>query len=166
MNPRNAAEIALGVAGVWLIVSRIPELGVSLVYPIAEPEGSLPWFVVVHVGLVIVCGLGLLLLRHRIASWLVPTSQPDLSGSVAGFQAAAFSVLGLFLLAQGLADILAQLTISVSGSQGSSFDRFAGPIAQTAVGLALFLGARGVATIWQSLRTAGRPSGGGDAGAA
>ncbi len=68
MNPRNAAEIALGVAGVWLIVSRIPDLGVSLAFLPREADGSLPWFVIVHVGLVIVCGIGLLLSRPRIAS--------------------------------------------------------------------------------------------------
>ncbi len=87
MNPRNAAAIALGVAGVWLVVSRFPELGVSLVYSAMEPDGSIPWFVLVHVGLVIVCGFGLLLLCHRIATWLVPTCQPDLNDSVAGLQA-------------------------------------------------------------------------------
>ena len=166
MNSRNAAEIALGVAGVWLIVSRIPELGVSLVYSALEPDGSVPWFPLVHVGLVIVCGLGLLLLRHRIASWLVPTPQPDFSGSVAGLQAAAFSVVGLFLLAQGLADLLARLTRSIADSGNASLDRLGGPLAQIAVGLALFLGARGLATIWQSLRTAGRQSGDRGAGAA
>ena len=60
MNPRNAAGIALGVAGVWLIVSRLPEFGVSLVAPLWSPDGSVPWFVLVHLGVVIGCGLGLL----------------------------------------------------------------------------------------------------------
>jgi hypothetical protein len=162
MNPRNAAEIALGVAGLWLIVSQIPDLGVSLAFSPREPDGSLPWFVIVHVGLVIVCGIGLLLLRRRIASWLVPESQPDLGGSAAAFQAAAFSVVGVFLLAKGLADFLAQLTLSVPEGGGWSFDRVARPLAQVTVGLGLFLGARGVAAMWQSLRTAGRASGDSD----
>lgn len=163
MNPRNAAEIAIGVAGLWLIVSRIPDLGVSLAFSPREPDGSLPWFVVVHVGLVIVCGIGLLLLRRRIASWLVPESRPDLGGSVAGFQAAAFSVVGVFLLAEGLSDFLAQLTLSAPEGGSWSFDRVARPLAQIAVGLGLFLGARGMATTWQFLRSAGRAAGKRDA---
>jgi hypothetical protein len=166
MNPRNAAEIALGVAGVWLIVSRMPELGLGLVFTPRQPDGSLSWIVLVLVGLVILCGLGLVLLRHRIASWLVPMPQPDLTGSVAGMQAVAFSVVGVFLLADGLAGLLAQLTMLVSDAWGSSVERLAAPLAQVAVGLALFLGARRLATIWQSLRTAGRPNGDRDGGAA
>jgi hypothetical protein len=27
MNPRSAAEVALGVAGIWLMVSRVPTCG-------------------------------------------------------------------------------------------------------------------------------------------
>jgi hypothetical protein len=160
MNPRTAAEIALGIAGVWLIVSRVPDLGVSLAFSPSDPDGSIPWFVVVHVGLVIACGIGLLLLRRRIASWLVPEPQPDLRGSAAGFQAAAFSVIGVLLLAEGLADCLAQLTLSPREGGGWSFDRVARPLAQIAVGLGLFLGSPGVANIWQSLRAAGSSAGG------
>jgi hypothetical protein len=166
MNPRNAAEIALGVAGVWLIVSRLPELGVSLVASIKNPNGSVPWFVLVHLGVMIGCGLGLVFLRHRIAAWLVPMPEPDLKESVAGLQAAAFSVVGLFLLAQGLAEFLARLTVSASDPGVSSAERFAGPLAQTLVGLALFLGTRGLVGIWQSLRTAGLSSRDRGAGAA
>jgi hypothetical protein len=166
MTPRNAAEIALGVIGVWLIVSRVPELGVTVAFYVREPDESIPWFLVVHLGLVIVCGLGLWLLRHRIASWLVPEPQADLSDSVAGLQAAAFSVIGLFMLAEGLAGLLAQLITSVTDVGGSLNGGFAGPLAKIAVGLPLFLGARGLATIWQSLRTAGLPRGDRGAGAA
>jgi hypothetical protein len=166
MNPRNAAEVALGVAGVWLIVSRLPELGLSLAFSPRHPDGSLSWIGLVSVGLVVGCGLGLVLLRRRIASWLVPMPQPELRGSVAGLQAVAFSVVGVFLLARGLADFLARLTLSASDVWGSSIERFAAPLAEVVVGLALFVGSRRLAVIWQSLRTAGLPSGGKDDGAA
>ncbi len=166
MNPRNAAELALGVAGVWLIVSRMPDLGLSLVFSPGQPDGSLSWIAIVAVGLVILCGLGLVLLRHRIAAWLVPMPQPDIRSSVAGVQAVAFSVVGVFLLAEGLAGFLAHLAMLVSDALGSSVERFAVPLAQVAVGLALFLGARRLAVIWQSLCTAGPPGGDRDGGGA
>ena len=166
MNSRHAAEIALGVAGVWLIVSRTPELGLGLVFSPRQPDGSLSWIAIVAVGLVILCGLGLVLLRHRIAAWLVPMPQPDLGGSAAGVQAVAFSVVGVFLLAHGLAGFLAHLAMLVSDTWGSSVERLAPPLAEIAVGLALFVGSRRLAAVWQSLRTAGPPSGDKDDGAA
>jgi hypothetical protein len=165
MNPRNAAEIALGVAGVWLIASRLPELGLSLVFSPRDPDGSLSWIGLVSVGLVLLCGVGLVLLRYRIASWLVPVAEPELRGSVAGLQAVAFSVIGVFLLARGLASFLARLTLSPH-VWGSLIERLAAPLAEILVGLALFVGARRLTAIWHSLRTAGLPSGGKDDGAA
>lgn len=166
MNPRTAAEIALGVAGVWLILSRLPELGVSFAFSPAEPDRLLRWVGIVHFGLVAVCGLSLVLLRRPLASWLVPMTEPGFTGSVSGLQAAAFSVVGLLLLAEGLADFLARLawrSLSLDGTP--SIEQFALPLAQIAVGLAVFLGARGLVRIWQSLRTAGRPNGDRERGA-
>jgi len=159
MNSRHAAEIALGVAGIWLIVSRTPELGLSLVFSPRQPDGSLSWIAIVAVGLVILCGLGLVLLRQRIAAWLVPMPQADLGGAAAGIQAVAFSVVGVFLLAHGLAGFLAHLAMLISEARNSSVERLAVPLAEIAVGLALFVGSRRLAAVWQSLRTLGLPGG-------
>jgi hypothetical protein len=162
MNSRHTAEIALGVAGVWLIASRMPELGLSVVFSLRDHDGSLNWIVAVSFGAVILFGLGLILLRHRIASWLVPIPEQELKGSAADLQAVAFSVMGVFLLVRGLADFLARLSVSLPGVWGSSSERFAAPLAQVAVGLALFVGSRRLAASWRSLRTGGFPSRGKD----
>jgi hypothetical protein len=164
MNPRSAAAIALGVAGIWLIVSRIPEIALTLVFSPAEPDGILRWLGPIQFGVVAGCGLALVLLRHRLASWLVPTAQPDLTGSAPELQAAAFSVVGLLLLARGFADGVAQLAMSVANAERASFAQLASPLVQIAVGLALFIGARNLVTVWQSLRTAGQSRSGGDGG--
>ena len=109
-------------------------------------------------SVVILCGLGLVLLRHRIAAWLVPVPQPELGSSAAGVQAVAFSVVGVFLLAHGLAGFLAHLAMLVSEAWGSSVELLAAPIAEIAVGAAVFVGSRRLAAVWQSLRTAAVPS--------
>jgi hypothetical protein len=165
MNPRNAAEVAFGVAGIWLIVSRMPHILVSLAFSPADPRGIGRWFGLLHFGLVAGCGLGLLLLRHRLASWLVPVPQPALSGSVPGLQAAAFSVVGLLMAAHGLAELLARLATSLPIHERVSFLRFATPLSQLVVGLAVFVGARGLVSIWQSGRTAGQSGHHDDGGA-
>ncbi len=162
MNARNAAEIAFGVAGMWLIVSRIPDMGVSVVFSPDEPGGLLRWLGVVHFAVVFVCGLGLVLLRRRLASWLVPAQPAELNGSVAGLQAAAFSVVGLLLLAEGLADFLARLGYrSLLANWDPSIEQFALPLAQIVIGLGVFLGARTLVRI-----AAGRPNGDRERGAA
>jgi hypothetical protein len=96
--------------------------------------------------------LGLLLLRHSIAARLVPTEEPDLTGSVSGLQAAAFAVIGVVLVARGLADVLGRLVMAISYSGPISVSWFAPGVAQVIVGLTLFLGARGLVTVWHSIR--------------
>jgi len=152
MNSREAAETALGVAGIWLIVSRIPDFGTSLVLWPVGPDGTLHWIGVIHFVLVAGSGLGLLLFRHRIASWLV--AQPaELSGSTVGVQAAAFSVVGVALLAHGLADLLGRLAMALPSWSGVSLTWLAVAIAQTLVGLGLFYGAGRLAAFWQRRAT-------------
>jgi hypothetical protein len=143
MNSREAAETALGVAGIWLIVSRIPDFGTSLVLWPVGPDGTLHWIGVIHFVLVAGSGLGLLLFRHRIASWLV--AQPaELSGSTVGVQAAAFSVVGV---------ALGRLAMALPSWSGVSLTWLAVAIAQTLVGLGLFYGAGRLAAFWQRRAT-------------
>ena len=51
MNPRSAAEVAFGVAGVWLMVSRIPDFGLNLALWPVGPDGVLHWVGVIHFAL-------------------------------------------------------------------------------------------------------------------
>jgi hypothetical protein len=152
MNPRSAAEVALGVAGIWLMVSRVPELGLNLALWPVGPDGVLHWVGVIHFALVAVCGFGLLHFRRRLAAWLVPIAEPDAPAPVAGLQAAAFSVVGVVLLGYGLAELLGRLAVSLWSPGHIPLDWLAIATAQIAVGLVLFLGARGLAQIWTALQ--------------
>jgi hypothetical protein len=151
MSHRSGAEVALGIAGIWLMVSRIPELGLNLALWPVGPDGVLHWVGVIHFALVAVCGLGLLLLRRRVAAWLVPVPDPVVETPVAGLQAAAFSVVGVILLGYGLAELLGRLAVSLWSPGHIPFDWLAISIAQIGVGLALFLGAGGLARLWRLL---------------
>jgi len=152
MNARSAAEVALGVAGIWLMVNRIPEFGLNLALWPVGPDGVLHWVGVIHFALVAICGVGLLLFRRRLAAWLVPMPDPSVTGPVPGLQAAAFSVVGVVLLGYGLADLLGRLAVSLWSPGRIPLDWLAIGIARIAVGLVLFLGARGLARIWRALR--------------
>jgi hypothetical protein len=134
------------------VVSRIPEFGTSLALWPVGPDGALHWVGVIDFTLVLVCGLGLFLLRRRIAARLAPAEPGQLTVSLPELQAAAFAVIGVVLLARGLADGLGQLTMALVYSGPISVSWFAPAVAQTIVGLALFLGARGLVRVWHSIR--------------
>ena len=152
MNAREVAAAALGTAGIWLIVSRIPDFGVNLALWPLGPDGVVHWVGVIHFLLWFGCGLGLILLRRRMASWLVPSPQSELTAPVAGLQAAAFSVVGLVLLAHGVADLLGRLAMSVTYPDRMTLDWLAAGLAEIMIGLAVFLGARGLVRLWHAIR--------------
>jgi len=152
MNPRPAAEVAFGVAGLWLMVSRIPDFGLNLALWPVGPDGVLHWVGVIHFALIVVCGVGLLRFRRALAAWLVPVSEPGVTGPVAGLQAAAFAVVGVVLLTHGLAELLGRVAVSLLSPGHIPLDWLAIAIAQVLIGLLLFLGARGLAHIWRALR--------------
>ena len=152
MNARDVAEAALGTAGIWLIVSRIPQFGLNLALWPLGPDGVLHWVGVIYFVLWLGCGLGLILLRRRIAGWLVASPPSELNAPVAGLQAAAFSVVGLVLLTRGLADLLGRLTMSVTYPERMTLEWLAAALAQIVIGLAVFLGARGLVQVWHAIR--------------
>ena len=143
MTLRNATETALGLAGVWLIVSRLPDLLVSLVF---APDQAL--FVLADVGLMAACGVGLMVYRRRLARWLAPADEPESTYSVAVLQTAAISVIGVLLAVSGLSTILAQFVVSVADWRWP-LDTYSRSLIKLAIGLALFLGARRLVTWWQ-----------------
>ena len=152
MNAREVAEAALGTAGIWLIVSRIPDFGLNVALWPVGPDGVLHWVGVIHFMLWLGCGLALILFRRPVASWLVPASPSELTAPVAGLQAAAFSVVGLVLLAHGLADLLGRLAMSVTYPGRMTLEWLAAALAEIAIGLAVFLGARGLVRLWHAIR--------------
>src|SRR3954469_6585076 len=152
MNPRSAAEVAFGVAGIWLMVSRIPDFGLNLALWPVGPDGVLHWVGVIHFSLIVVCGFGLLRFRRALAAWLVPTAEPEVAAPIAGLQATAFSIVGGVLLAHGVAELLGRLAVSLWSPGHIPLDWLSIAIAQVIVGLLLFLGARGLAHIWRALR--------------
>jgi hypothetical protein len=155
MNMRKAVEVAFGVAGVWLIVERIPGIAawvINLTLPSEDQTGPLRWLGFVQVGVLLLCGLGLLRLRRRLAAWLVPNEEAVLEGSTSGLQAAAYSVIAVLSFARGVRDLLAQLALTGTGD-ADTWRLYVSPVTQIVVGLALFFGARGLVTMWRSLRT-------------
>ena len=152
MNMRKAAEVAFGVVGVWLIVGSIPAFVFTLTFPPADQSGQLRGMVFVQLGLVLLCGLGLVLLRRRLAAWLVPSGDAVLESSTSGLQAAAYSVIAVLSFTRGLRDLIAQLVLGGQAlGEADAWRQFVPPVAQIVVGLALFFGARRLVLFWQAL---------------
>ena len=166
MNQRSLAEVLLAVAGVYLIVARIPDLGIGVAvflhrdesWPDSIYTSILETFSFVVPILSSIVGALLLILRQRIAGLLFPAAvSPPLGFSIAELQGALFAVIGAYLAVRGMAQIVqGVLALEPQTSVLSLWPSNVGSVFQSAAGIALFFGARGLAGVWFASRHAGR----------
>lgn len=163
MSPRSAAKIAFGVAGAYLVAVSVPQALASVAAGLLgrDHDPVIRWIAIIAPVVTAVTGSGMIALRKAMSARLVPETQEQVSDSgVTGAQGAAISVVGVYFLATGTAGLARELLRSLVPQSrfgaALSIDACAGPLAEFAVGLSLFLGARGIVSVWGEARTAGR----------
>lgn len=155
MGQRQLAAVLFAVVGLFIILSRLPYLFFHVInlFTVEPPMYGYPSRVgrrtILAVGLIayllsVGIGAALVFFREKLAAWLFPLESGELV--VRDAQAVAFSVLGCYFVVQG-----------IHGSVFPGFNRWAAGI-QVVLGAALFLGARGLAGLWASWRSAGTSS--------
>lgn len=97
MTRRNAAELALGVAGIYFLAENFAASVLSLVTLLQnEHLEALSWIGSAQIALMLLFGGALLALRGKLAAWLSRDMGVEPAATTApGVQAAAISVLGL-----------------------------------------------------------------------
>jgi choline-glycine betaine transporter len=152
MNQRQLASVLFAVLGVFIAATRLPDLLVhaaivmqwdpAMEYP-AGPVSprAISTFAVVATLLVVMIGLGLVVLRDRIAGRLFPSTPGHTPSSEV--QAAALAVLGVYFVVNSIPGIM-----SVGGVRWAS-------AVQALLGVGLFFGARGIAAFWSRSRAPG-----------
>jgi hypothetical protein len=162
MSPRIAAETAFAVAGVFLLAGSVSQavLSIDMGLHAQNPDALVRWIGAIGACLHAVIGAALIASRHWLSMRLAPESQDQVETGTDGIHAAAISVVGVYFLAAGLSGLLREVLRSVVPHSvfGAALSLYncAGPIAETVVGFALFLGSRGIISLWRGLRSAGR----------
>lgn len=145
MDQRNLGSVLFAVVGVFIAASRLPEIVIHLAVLLGPtPTFPTPSDLASHrllsvavfgaslVGVLI--GLGLVFMRDRLAHRLFPSATQPVTAPE--FQAVALSVVGCYLAVQGLARMGWAGRFEWSGAL------------QLALGLGLFVGARGISKLW------------------
>jgi hypothetical protein len=146
MNQRQFASVLFAVTGIYIAVSRIPEFAIHAAFfyqfgsggDVAGGETLLTGAALTATIVTAGIGVALILLRDRLARRLFPTDTAPLE--VRGLQTAAFSVIGVYFAVQGIS------RLPWSGQVGWS------AIVQVVLGVALFLGARGLSRLWLQIQ--------------
>lgn len=165
VSQRNLTEVLLAVAGVYLIVARLPEvgIGIALLASHDHSSGSIDNSTLASLSLVAPvlsasAGALLVLLRKRLARLLIPAlPSPESPFSTRELQAALFAVVGVYIGLQGAARLIGGWIASGAARQSaiSVWPSYAGALFQVVAGIALFFGARGLAGAWALARLAG-----------
>src|SRR4051812_43173487 len=114
MNGRTAAEVSLGVAGIYLLASSVPAC--AAVFAGVLTNGSAApfslWVGLTGPAATAVSAIVLLSARGRLAAWLCPNT--DQSGEAIApdaLHAAAISVVGILFFAGGVAGLAREVTL-------------------------------------------------------
>ena len=173
LQSRDVAALAFLVLGVFCLVKAITTIAQGAAYLAggvwqSNPQGVLPQIAAVAT-LAIVPGWYLARCNRALGERFAEgAGSPDAAPATwAGdARAIAFSVLGVFFVVDAIRKILpglgalAAYLFALLGSGGSEMDRYI-PLfsvatgAQFAVGLWLFFGTRGLASLWHGLRGRG-----------
>jgi hypothetical protein len=148
MNQRQLASVLFAVVGLFIVAFRLPEIFVQGAMiaqwdrMVADPAGGVDqraFLVASTVGhlIAILLGMGLVVLRDRLAGALFPATGAPLAAR--DIHAIALSVLGAFLVVHSLRAL---------AFPGPS--RWAGAV-QLILGAGLFLGARRISALWSAL---------------
>lgn len=179
-----ATVVAVRIAGIIFLVQTVMMCGYLIGVAYSWFQGGWNVNLAASVSLLIdaspiaVYGLAsffLLKRAERIAGWILPTGTevvnvPGAAPAVSELQAAAFAVAGIMLFVWALPEAMSAIWWRLSYSAGSDFvdgTRYGAPdwitfSLQAGLGIALFLGSKGLSSLWRRLRhpemthTAGR----------
>jgi hypothetical protein len=153
VDQRRLASVLFAVVGVYLAVSRIPDLTVYLTVLISQTPSAdyasdvagqvALWAQAAGTALVVLLGAALVWRRHRVADRLFPAGDTGRLRPHA-LQAVALSVLGCYFAVDGVSRLFQTQFIQWSAA------------AECVLGIALFLGATGLARLWVALRSGGK----------
>jgi hypothetical protein len=148
------------MAGAYAVATSIPNAVTSLGFALSDnPLGGFSaWISVIGVATAAACGVGIVAFRRRLARLFTADSPAGDGEGTLGAHAAGISVVGTYLFARGVADFLCEAVIVKFGRDSTrepSVSRLAEAFAYTTVGLALFLGSRGLVGLWRALRRSG-----------
>ena len=155
MSQRHLASVLFAVLGVFIAVTGLGQLILGLLVQVngtnmADHNAkAVVITLLIGMSVAILLGVSLVLARDVLARRLFPVdSQPLVARDT---QAVALSVLGCYFVIQGAAQLISRV-VSFHEINWSA-------IVQVALGLGLFVGARGIARFWTFARTAGSGAG-------
>jgi hypothetical protein len=173
MTPRSVAAIALKCLGLYFIVSAISTLGFAITGTAADGDSldvtdnfHVFWWTAVPALIYLAAGLASLTGTEKILGLFFRDlgSEGDPSDlSPEGLQAIGFSLIGAwffiktapFLISRLAVDAIVDSNIPEYLQEDWGVEQWSEVISlglQTALGLALFFGARGLSSIWHRLR--------------
>jgi hypothetical protein len=169
MSKREVAGLAIKLMGVWILITVLVYLPISIggVIGIEHRGGTGLWMALWYLlPSIVSLGWGVLiaLFSEKIAGWLI--KEDKAMGSVGAIQTrdvltVGFTIMGLFLIVTDIPDLIFRVAqyfqmrnnYENMGRPGvSETIHMFGPVIQIALGVWLFAGSRGIVKLWERIR--------------
>ena len=147
MQTRPLVASLVALMGLWMTLRQLPEV-VSSLFMVFSDHGDIPASVLmihaVHFFSYSLIGVGLILLREKLASWLVP-HEASMSIGVRALMAVGTALIGIYFIATGVVSLGESFAQQHSSSNPYLLWRGG---ASLAMGLVLFVGSVGIQRLW------------------
>ena len=143
MSQRQLASVLFAVLGGFIAITSVPQVVLSIgVLTAGVQAAPVAYAITFLIGTItsVTLGIVLVLVRVRLAERLFPADTGSLAAG--DTQAVALSVLGCYFVIESISRLVGRGHIEWSA------------VTQLVLGVGLFLGARGVARLWATVRAA------------
>ena len=147
MNQRQLASVLFAVLGSFIAITWLPQVAVSIgILRAGDQAAPRSYAITLLIGAIItvILGIVLVLIHVHLAERLFPADPGPPAAQ--DTQAVALSVLGCYFVVASISRLVGRGRVDWSA------------VTQLVLGVALFLGARGVTRLWAAVRTAGSSS--------
>lgn len=160
MRSREFAEVGFAILGVYFVVSGIARAGMLVGFGapgmwqnfgvatvLQLVPGFIPFFTWIVAGVLLLVG------RHWLAALFAGRDIEAGDESGDGFLSQAIALLGLYLLVSGISETTGHLMTWRTWPKGVWLPAIVvARLTSAVLGVALFIGARGVANLWRRIR--------------
>ncbi len=147
MQTRPLVASLVALMGLWMTLRQLPEV-VSSLFMVFSDQGDIPASVLmihaVHFFSYTLIGVGLILLREKLAGWLVP-HEANMSIGVRALMAVGTALIGIYFIATGVVSLGESFAQQYSSANPYLLWRGG---ASLAMGLVLFVGSVGIQRLW------------------
>ncbi len=149
MQTRSLVSALIAILGIWLLLRNAPDYTSSIFVALTDREeipATFLWLHGLHLLINALFGALLIVLRNRLAHWLVP-NEGETAVQARSFLSVGVAVVGIYFVTLGAISLGQEIAMQQTENVNSPYLFWRGVFAM-GIGAGLFFGSVGLGRLW------------------